>query len=353
MNFQLVLGIETSCDETAASVIRDGKTILSDVVISQVDIHKEFGGVVPELASRKHIESISFVISKALSSAAVKVDDLDGIGVTRGPGLIGSLLVGIGAAKGMALVTGLPIVGVNHLHAHLSAVLLERNDITHPFTAMVVSGGHTSIFHVKGPLDISLIGKTRDDAAGEAFDKVAKLMGLGYPGGVVIQQRAEGVDPNGLRFPRALMENDSLDFSFSGLKTAVLRKVEEFFGVKQLGGIPGSFHPLVEHDDESQAKKIGIISAAFQDAVTDVLVLKGIRAAELYKSDKLIICGGVAANKNLREKMLAQASSRGIEAVFPSISLCTDNAAMVAARAHVLLSSGIRDDLTFGAISRW
>lgn len=350
----VVLGIESSCDETAAAVVRDGTTILSDVVVSQIDVHREFGGVVPELASRKHIEAVSPVVEKALETAGVEPRQIDGIGVTRGPGLIGSLLVGIAVAKGMALALDRPICGVNHLHGHLFAAFLEREDIRFPFVGLVVSGGHTSLYHVQGPLDIQLIGKTRDDAAGEAFDKVAKLLGLGYPGGVVIEEKARGVDPGDIRFPRALVEKGNMDFSFSGLKTAVLRQVEEMFGIERRTGVPGSFHPLVPRDrDETVLRGIRVIASAFQEAVTDVLVLKGFRAASQFNVDKLIVCGGVAANGALREKMLIEGRSWGIEPVFPSMRLCTDNAAMVAARADCLLQAGILDDLGFGALSRW
>lgn len=350
----LLLGIETSCDETAAAVVKDGKRILSDVVVSQIDVHKEYGGVVPELASRKHIEAISPVIEQALKRAGVKPRQIQGIGVTRGPGLIGSLLVGIAAAKAMALSLDVPLCGVNHLHGHLFAAFLERNDLTFPFVGLVVSGGHTSLFHVRAPLDIDLVGKTRDDAAGEAFDKVAKLLGLGYPGGVVIEEQARGVDPGGLTFPRALMEGDDLDFSFSGLKTAVLRHVEETFGVKRRDDVPGSFHPLVPRDlTEADFPEIRKIAAAFQDSVVEVLVAKAMKASERYGSTRLVVCGGVAANSALREKMTAEGVRRGVEPVFPSVRLCTDNAAMIGARAEVLLSAGIADDLNFGAKSRW
>jgi len=350
----VVLGIESSCDETAAAVVADGREILSDVVVSQIDVHREFGGVVPELASRKHIEAVSPVIEKALMSAGLRPGQIDGIGVTRGPGLIGSLLVGIAAAKGIALALDRPICGVNHLHGHLFAAFLEREDIRYPFVGLVVSGGHTSLYHVVGPFDIRLIGKTRDDAAGEAFDKVAKLLGLGYPGGVAIEEHAAGVDPGNLRFPRSLLDKENLDFSFSGLKTAVLRQVEELFGVERRSNIPGSFHPIVpEEKDPTADRSIRVIAAAFQDAVTDVLVIKGFRAAARFAVDKLIVCGGVAANSMLREKMFREGRSCGIEPVFPSMRLCTDNAAMIAARADCLLEAGLHDDLTFGALSRW
>jgi N6-L-threonylcarbamoyladenine synthase len=350
----LVLGIETSCDETAAAVVQDGKRILSDVVVSQIETHKEFGGVVPELASRMHIQSISFVIEEALRRAGIVPRDIQGIGVTRGPGLIGSLLVGIGAAKGMAMALKIPLSGVNHLHGHLFAPFLEREEIAFPFVGLVVSGGHTSLFHVRGPLELDLIGKTRDDAAGEAFDKVAKLLGLGYPGGVAIEEHARHVDPGELRFPRALMEPDEPDFSFSGLKTAVLRHVEERFGVKSPTNVPGSFHPVLpENPSDEILAEIRAIASAFQEAVTEVLVVKGLSAARRYRCKTLIVCGGVAANQALRTKMNERGRGEGIEPIFPSMSLCTDNAAMIAARAEILLNAGMSDSLDIGAKSRW
>jgi N6-L-threonylcarbamoyladenine synthase len=349
----LVLGIETSCDETAAAVVKDARTVLSDIVVSQIDVHKEFGGVVPELASRKHVEAISIVIQQALDSAGLKPENIDGIGVTRGPGLIGSLIVGIAAAKGMALALKVPLCGVHHVHGHLFAAFLERSDIGFPFVGLVVSGGHTSIYHVRGPHEIDLLGKTRDDAAGEAFDKVAKLLGLGYPGGPVIDKEAKGVQSVNVRFPRALMENNEMDFSFSGLKTAVLRRVEEVFGVSTRSDVPGSFHPIMEERTPDARNEIRSIAAAFQDAVIEVLVVKGFRAAHKYHSEKLIVCGGVAANGALRERMAAEGVREGIEPIFPSMRLCTDNAAMIAARGEMLLDAGLIDDLGFSAKSRW
>jgi N6-L-threonylcarbamoyladenine synthase len=350
----LVLGIETSCDETAAAVIQDGTIVLSDVVVSQMEIHRDYGGVVPELASRKHVEVISPVVSEALERAGVRPRQIEGIGVTRGPGLIGSLLVGIAAAKGMAMALNVPLLGVNHLHGHLFAVFLERRDITFPFVGLVVSGGHTSLFHVKGPMDIQLVGRTRDDAAGEAFDKVAKLLGLGYPGGPIIEKVARGVRSDEIRFPRALMESDELDFSFSGLKTSVLRRLEEMFGVKGKSRRPGSFRPLVPAEDlEAASEEISMVAAAFQDAVVDALVVKGLRCAVKYGCQKLVVCGGVAANRALRDRMMPEGSRLGVEPVFPAFGLCTDNAAMIGARADALLSRGIVDDLNFDAKSRW
>jgi N6-L-threonylcarbamoyladenine synthase len=350
----LILGIETSCDETAAAVVLDGKEALSDIVVSQIDVHKEYGGVVPELASRKHVEAISPVIDQALKRAGIVPGEIEGIGVTRGPGLIGSLLVGISAAKGMALALDRPLCGVNHVHGHLFAAMLERPDVTYPFVGLAVSGGHTSLYHVRGPLDIELLGKTRDDAAGEAFDKVAKLLGLGYPGGVVIDRLSQGVDPGDIHFPRALMEKDDLDFSFSGLKSAVLREVRERFEVSPRTDVPGSFHPLVPSDQDPGANEVvRRVAAAFQEAVVEVLVTKGLRAAEKHRSEKLVVCGGVAANRLLRERMVREGAALGIEPIFPSMSLCTDNAAMIAVRAEMLLAAGLMDDLTFGAKSRW
>jgi N6-L-threonylcarbamoyladenine synthase len=350
----MILGIETSCDETAAAVVTNGPTILSDVVVSQIDVHREFGGVVPELASRKHVEAISVVIDSALNRAGVSPEQIEGIGVTRGPGLIGSLLVGISAAKGMALALDVPLCGVNHLHGHLFASFIERNDIDIPFVGLVVSGGHTSLYRVQGPLEIRLIGKTRDDAAGEAFDKVAKLLGLGYPGGPVIEEASRGVEPGELRFPRALLDKDGLDFSFSGLKSAVLRQAEETFRIPRRTDLPGSFHPLTTLAESGlDPDAVRVIAAAFQDAVTEVLVVKAFQAAEKFKVKHLIVSGGVAANGQLRDKMKVEGKRKGIEPVFPSVRLCTDNAAMIAARALTLLAAGIRDDLHFGALSRW
>jgi len=350
----LVLGIETSCDETAAAVVLDGKEVMSDVVVSQIDVHKEYGGVVPELASRKHVEAISPVIDQAIKRAGIAPGRIEAIGVTRGPGLIGSLLVGISTAKGMALALNRPLCGVHHVHGHLFAAMLERTDITYPFVGLAVSGGHTSLFHIRGPLDIEVLGKTRDDAAGEAFDKVAKLLGLGYPGGAIIDSLSQGVDPGNIRFPRALMDKDTLDFSFSGLKTAVLREAQDRFGVSSRTDIPGSFHPLAPTSrDQDVHDTVRRIAAAFQEAVVEVLVVKGLRAAEKHRSAKLVVCGGVAANSALRESMMREGGSLGIEPIFPSMNLCTDNAAMIAVRAEMLLAAGLADDLTFGAKSRW
>lgn len=348
-----ILGIETSCDETSAAITEGASRVLSNVVVSQIDIHKEYGGVVPELASRKHIEAISWVIEKAFDEAGVALGEIDCVGVTCGPGLIGSLLVGVGVAKSMAMALGKPVCAVNHLHGHLFASFLERSDLKLPFVGMVVSGGHTSIFHVKSVTDIRVMGKTRDDAAGEAFDKVAKLLGLGYPGGAIIERLAAESPTDGIRLPRALMEKDNLDFSFSGLKTAVLKKSEEIFGVRRRNDAPGSFHALdYDEDDPETALNLRRICRAFQDAALDALVTKGLWAAQALGADSIVVSGGVAANQTLRNKFRDQGKRSGIEAIFPSIPLCADNAAMIAARAAFLAREGLYDDLAFGATSR-
>ncbi len=279
----IVLGIESSCDETAAAVVQDGKTILSSVVASQVDFHKKYGGVVPEIASRKHIEAIGPVIREAMERADLTLDDIQGIAVTQGPGLVGSLLVGISVAKAIAYVKQLPLVGINHLEGHLTAIFLERPDCAFPFIGLVVSGGHTSLYHVNGMGQYRLLGQTRDDAAGEAFDKVAKLLGLGYPGGVIIDRMSREGNADAIAFPRALLGRDSLDFSFSGIKTSVLRYVRECNG-------------------ELESKLVRDIVASFQEAVIDVLVTKLFQAAAQHGAERVVIAGGVAANTRLREK---------------------------------------------------
>lgn len=349
----IILGIETSCDETSAAITEGASRVLSNVVVSQIDIHKEYGGVVPELASRKHIEAISWVVDRAFEEAGVSTGEIECIGVTRGPGLIGSLLVGVGVAKSIAMGLKKPICAVNHLHGHLFASFLERSDLKFPFVGMVVSGGHTSIFHVRSVTEIDVIGKTRDDAAGEAFDKVAKLLGLGYPGGAIIEKMAEESPTNDIRLPRALMEKYNLDFSFSGLKTAVMKKSEEILGVRRRNDIPGSFHALAYDETDPQTQvNLKRICRAFQDAALDVLVTKGLWAAKALGANSIVVCGGVAANRTLRNKFSREGERFGIEAIFPSVPLCADNAAMIAARAAFLAQEGLYDDLAFGATSR-
>jgi N6-L-threonylcarbamoyladenine synthase len=329
----IVLGIESSCDETAAAVVEDGKNILSNVVSSQVAFHRKYGGVVPEIASRKHVETIVPVIRESLDEAGLTLNEIEGIAVTRGPGLVGSLLIGISLAKSIAYVKNLPLIGVNHLEGHLNAVFLEENDLEFPFVGLVVSGGHTNLYHVKARGDYILLGQTRDDAAGEAFDKVAKLLGLGYPGGVIIDKMAKEGNAAAINFPRALIAKDSFDFSFSGIKTAVLRYVK-----RQEGKIDDG------HKND--------IVASFQEAVVDVLVTKVIRAAKKCKVDKVSLAGGVAANTRLREKIAEQAGKGDIRAFIPSPHLCTDNAAMIAAVGDYYLEKGITSPLTLNASSR-
>jgi N6-L-threonylcarbamoyladenine synthase len=349
-----VIGIETSCDETAAAVVYDERTVLSNVVISQIDVHKEFGGVVPEIASRKHVQAISMVIEKAVRDSGVSYNDIDGVAVTRGPGLVGALMVGISAAKGLAVALETPICGVNHLHGHLYAIFLENKDVSFPYLGLVVSGGHTSFYYVKGHFEIELIGKTRDDAAGEAFDKVAKLLGLGYPGGGIIEELALKSVDNSMRFPRAMMEKDSLDFSFSGLKTAVLHKVKELFGPGPINTRPGSYHSVFQFGPmDAVPEVVNSIARAFQESVVDVLSEKSFRAAIKLNVDKIVVCGGVACNGALRRRMQDQGKTLGIEAIFPSPVLCSDNAAMIASRGYTLFSHDMTDNLEFGALSRW
>jgi N6-L-threonylcarbamoyladenine synthase len=328
----VVLGIESSCDETAAAVVQDGKALLSNVIASQVRDHSRFGGVVPEIASRKHIEAIVPVILQALADAGLTLEQIDGIAVTQGPGLIGSLLVGLSAAKALAFSRALPLVGVNHLEGHIAAVFLTPDAPEFPFVALVVSGGHTTIYHAKDFQRFTVLGQTRDDAAGEAFDKAAKLLELGYPGGVVIDGIAKAGRADAYPFPRGM--RDSLDFSFSGLKTSLLTLIKK-------RGTP--FTPG-EHPD---------LAASYQEAICDVLVAKTLRAAAAVSANRVVVCGGVAANSRLRERFRSDAAAAGIEIHIPPPVLCTDNAAMIAVVGTHLLASGRRDGWDLNAVSRW
>jgi len=328
-----ILGIESSCDETAAAVVQDGQKIISSIVASQVPIHRKYGGVVPELASRHHVEAILPVIEEALSRAEIGLSEVEGIAVTQGPGLVGSLLVGIAAAKSLAYVLDLPIVGVNHILGHVAAVFLDRASPKFPFLALVVSGGHTSLFRMEARTRMTLLGRTRDDAAGEAFDKVAKLLELGYPGGGIIDRLSREGNRDAIRFPRTLLEADSLDFSFSGVKTAVLNHVKG----------------LREKPSPSQVRDI---AASFQEAVVDTLVAKVFRAARQEGIQAAVVAGGVACNSRLREKFLRQGEEGGVSVFFPPPSLCTDNAAMIAVAGFHLLQEGCRGDLALNAYSR-
>ncbi|NLV89128.1 MAG: tRNA (adenosine(37)-N6)-threonylcarbamoyltransferase complex transferase subunit TsaD [Tissierellia bacterium] len=322
----LTLAIETSCDETSAAVIKDGREVLSNIISSQIEIHRKFGGVVPEVASRKHIENINQIVQEALDSAKVTFKDIDLIGVTQGPGLVGALLIGISTAKALAYGLNLPLVGVNHIEGHVCANYIEHKDLEPPFTCLIVSGGHTYLIQVNGYTDYELIGRTRDDAAGEAFDKVARALGLPYPGGPVIDKLAQSGNKAAVDFPRAMLEPNSYDFSFSGLKTAVLNYLNQ---VRQKG------EEIIVED----------VAASFQQAVLDVLVDKSFRLAKERGMDKIVLAGGVAANQGLRTMMEKRGKKEGIKIFYPSRILCTDNAAMIGSAAYFNYKAGKTSDL--------
>ena len=331
-----ILGIESSCDETAAAIVEGGRLILSNVIASQVDLHAQFGGVYPELASREHVRAIHAVVNEALQETHMQLSDLDAIAVTRGPGLAGSLVVGVNMAKALALSAELPIIGTNHLEGHLYSAWLYPADSKPnpepklPLVALLVSGGHTELILMKGHLDYEVLGGTADDAAGEAFDKVARLLNLAYPGGPSIQKAAQNGNPRAFNFPKARMDKP-WDFSFSGLKTSVLRTVEDY---KQSG----------------KELPVADIAASFQQAVVDALYEKTFAAAENYKAKDIIVAGGVSANRALRETFRAQTRFR---VHIPPINLCTDNAAMIAGAAYRHLVAGQTDNLDFDVQPNW
>ena len=347
-----ILGIESSCDETAASVVENGRVILSSLVASQVDLHAQFGGVFPEVASRQHIRTIYTIVEQALEQAHLSLTDVDAIAVTRGPGLPGSLVVGMNVAKGLALGSGLPLVGVNHLEAHIYSAWLDwahsqrqadgtlvegssKPEPHFPLLTLIVSGGHTELVLMKDHLQYQSLGATLDDAAGEAFDKVARLIGLGYPGGPAIQQAAQKGNPQAFHFPRAWLEG-SWNFSFSGLKTAVLREVQRL----QAAGEGGLRRPLPVED----------LAASFQAAVVDVLVGKTLQAAQAFEAAEILVAGGVSANKALRETILEKSP---VPVHIPPLALCTDNAAMIAGAGYYRYVLGQRDSLDLDALPNW
>ncbi|MCE5333013.1 MAG: tRNA (adenosine(37)-N6)-threonylcarbamoyltransferase complex transferase subunit TsaD [Desulfobacteraceae bacterium] len=338
----VILGIETSCDETAAAVVRNGKEILSSVVASQVAIHAPYGGVVPELASRKHLEYIIPVIESALRKAECDREDLDAIAVTQGPGLVGALLVGLSGAKAMAMALGKPLIAVNHLEGHIQAAFLGAEGPVGTFVCLVVSGGHTALYRVGPDGRGELLGATRDDAAGEAFDKVAKLLEIGYPGGIVIDGLSARGNPEAIRFPRSRFEKDSLEFSFSGLKTAAANYVRQ-------NGLPGS-----PGSGNSAGCSLEDFAASFQEAIVDVLVEKTLRAARQCGLEEIAAVGGVAANSRLRKRLGEEAAAAGCRLHLPPIRFCTDNAVMIAAAGYrVWERSGFTPDfLGLDAFSR-
>ena len=332
----LVLGIESSCDETAAALVRDGREMLSSVISSQVEIHKRFGGVVPELASREHLDKIVPVVEEAFARAGLSKEEIDGIAVTQGPGLVGSLLVGLSFAKAMAYALEKPFVGVNHIEGHIYSVVFDNPPIQYPAFALVVSGGHTNLFLVPEPGRYRVLARTRDDAAGEAFDKVAKLLGLGYPGGPIIERLAREGDPRSVRFSVPRMGDGRPDFSFSGLKTAVSKHVRET-GLRPVEG------------DEAPSQEVKNLAASFQSVVVRSLVGTMERLATEYSPKTLIVAGGVACNNALREASREAAARLGVPVYFPSPHLSTDNAAMIAAAGTVKLQAGERAGLDLNA----
>ena len=326
-----ILAIESSCDETAAAVVKNGRTVLSNVISSQIALHTLYGGVVPEIASRKHIEKINQVIEEALSEADMELGQMDAIGVTYGPGLVGALLVGVAEAKAISYAAGIPLVGVHHIEGHVSANYIEHPDLEPPFLCMIVSGGHTHLVIVKEYGEYEIIGRTHDDAAGEAYDKVARAIGLGYPGGPKIDKLAKEGNPAAIAFPRAQVEGCPYDFSFSGMKSAVLNYLHH---AEQVG------------EEINRAD----VAASFQAAVVDVLVDKTLQAAKEYGIDKVALAGGVASNSALRAGMEAACKKAGKQLYFPSPVFCTDNAAMIGAAAYYEYKKGVRHGLDLNAV---
>lgn len=327
----VTLAIESSCDETAAAVVLDGREVLSNIISSQIEIHKLYGGVVPEIASRHHLDNVNTVVDQAFHEADITMDDVDMIGVTYGPGLVGALLIGLATAKAYALAAEKPLVGVHHIHGHICANYIEHKTLEPPFMALVISGGHTNIVEVNDYNDCRVLGGTRDDAAGEAYDKVARVLGLGYPGGPLIDKIAKEGNPHAVEFKRVFLEKGSLDFSFSGIKTGVLNYINS---EKQAG----------------RKIRVADVAASFQAAVLDVIVAKTVGAAVSMKKDKIVLAGGVAANSKLREMLREECKKKGLALYYPSPILCTDNAAMIGCAAYYKYIAGGRDDLGLDAV---
>ena len=330
MESKLILAIESSCDETSAAVIKDGRYVLSNIISSQIDTHKQYGGVVPEVASRMHIEVINKVVLEALEEANVKLEEIDAIGVTYGPGLVGALLVGLQFAKGLSYSLKKPLIPVNHIEGHICANYIEHKDLKPPFVSLVVSGGHTFIVHVKDYGVYDVIGQTRDDAAGEAYDKVARALGLGYPGGPKIDKLSKEGNENAIDFPRANFHDETLDFSFSGVKSAVLNYLNKC---------------KMQNIEVNKAD----VAASFQKAVIDVLKQNVMKTCRQRNVNKIAIAGGVASNSSLREALMKEAAKEGIEVLFPSKILCTDNAAMIGSAAYFNFINGVEAKLDINA----
>jgi len=327
----VVLGIETSCDETSAAVVMNGRNVLSNVISSQINLHQKYGGVVPEIASRKHVEMIIPVINQALEEAGMKIADIDVIGVTYGPGLVGALLVGLSAAKALAFTTGKPFIGVHHIEGHIAANYIEHKELEPPFVCLVASGGHSHIVYVKEYDQFEILGQTRDDAAGEAFDKVARALGLGYPGGPLIDKASRNGDSSAIDFPRVHFGESCYDFSFSGIKTAVLNYLNSL-------------------EQKGEPVNVEDVAASFQQAVVDVLVDNTVEAAKAKEVKNIAIAGGVAANSLLRSQLKSAGSQYGFNVFYPSPVLCTDNAAMIASAAYYEFIRGRKSQLDLNAV---
>lgn len=326
----LTLAIESSCDETSVALVLEGREVLSNIIASQIDIHKAYGGVVPEIASRHHLDNINRVVDEALEEAGCTLEEVDFIGVTYGPGLVGALLIGLATAKALAMALDKPLVGVHHIHGHICANYIEHKELEPPFMALVISGGHTNIVEVEDYNTCRVLGGTRDDAVGEAYDKVARVLGLGYPGGPLIDKIAKEGNPEAVAFKRVFLEKDSLDFSFSGIKTGVLNYI---------------------NNEKQAGREINIpdVAASFQQAVLDVIVAKAVGSAKELGKDKLVLAGGVASNSKLRNMLDEECKKKGIELYYPSPILCTDNAAMIGCAAYYKYKAGGIDGLDMDA----